>query len=266
MNDEDPSSPGPKDSPVSQSAAEKAWETGFAKLAAFKQEQGHTNVPDPWPTDPALALWMQEQRHAHEYGLLYSGQLARLRTLDWPPLPPEAPSKSIDDSLWEVRYAELAAFHQQHGHLLIPTESAEHEALRLWVIAQRLDLRLGRTLPAHLARLEALGFRQKARAASRVACRLPATVRWEEFFEQLRAFHKLHGHTRVYGRKEVEYIALGKWARLQRYQHRNGVLNAERARLLDELGFEWSWILKRVRTPARKKPSDQSTGPDQDQL
>ena len=62
-----------------------AWENGFARLVAFKEAQGHTNVPAQWPDDPELARWIRQQRHAHEFGLLYTRQSARLSELGFNP-------------------------------------------------------------------------------------------------------------------------------------------------------------------------------------
>ena len=87
------------------------WEIGFARLVAFKQAEGHTNVPARWTADPELARWIRQQRHAHEFGLLYTRQSARLSELgfNWHRVPPKKES-TLADTIWEGHFHELAAF------------------------------------------------------------------------------------------------------------------------------------------------------------
>ena len=43
--------------------AEADWDEQLAKLVAYKEENGHSNVPLKYPADKALGAWVQSQRN-----------------------------------------------------------------------------------------------------------------------------------------------------------------------------------------------------------
>ncbi|MEQ1751965.1 MAG: helicase associated domain-containing protein [Prosthecobacter sp.] len=143
---------------ASLTAADKAWEIGFAKLVAFKQDQGHTNVPSHWLADPALVRWIRQQCQAHEYGLLYTQQSVRLRDLGWKPEPPKSQSPLSVGSIWDERFTELLAFHEQNGHTRIPKNRPEFKRLHNWAKSQRYYQRKGCLMVAHRVQLDSIGF------------------------------------------------------------------------------------------------------------
>ncbi|HRH95242.1 MAG TPA: helicase associated domain-containing protein [Prosthecobacter sp.] len=57
------------------------WEYYFARLLAFREQLGHTDVPTPFPEDRALSAWVGEQRTGHLYGRLHFDQITRLEKL-----------------------------------------------------------------------------------------------------------------------------------------------------------------------------------------
>ena len=69
-----------------------------------------------------------------------------------------------------------------------------------------------------------------------VVRKLPYSPRvpWEERFEQLRAYHEVHGHTRV---REGEDYKLAKWVCNQRKRYWRGKLKEDRWRKLASLDF-----------------------------
>jgi hypothetical protein len=143
---------------TSMTAADKSWEIGFAKLVAFKQDQGHANVPSHWLADPALVRWIRQQCHAHEYGLLYTRQSARLRDLGWKPELPKNQASLSDGSIWDERFAELLAFHELNGHKRIPKNRPEFKRLHNWAKSQRYYQRKGRLMVARRVQLDSIGF------------------------------------------------------------------------------------------------------------
>lgn len=69
---------------------------------------------------------------------------------------------------------------------------------------------------------------------------LQTTASWEFWFGLLERFVEREGHSRVPARYEEEDFILGRWVEKQRIAYRNGRLDADRARRLEELPA-WSW-------------------------
>jgi hypothetical protein len=67
----------------------------------------------------------------------------------------------------------------------------------------------------------------------------PIGTRWEEMFQQLVEYKRLHGDTNV-PQRSGKYSELGTWVRNQRAAKRyNRPIIAARGKRLDEIGFKW---------------------------
>lgn len=77
-------SPGvPRPAPASDLPKDELslWEHFFERLAAFKEQHGHLNVPNEGKEQRQLVAWMREQRSGHVYGRLHFDQITRLEKL-----------------------------------------------------------------------------------------------------------------------------------------------------------------------------------------
>jgi hypothetical protein len=230
-----------------EEAQARAWEEKLERLRAFWERFGHTQVPKSWEEDRELAEWVAGQRKLRRLGKLRPERETRLAALgfDWQPeerrriSPPKPPRpKPSKETLWETRYAELAAFHEKHGHCLVPSKKPEVHALCKWCYTQR-HLRRQGTLPADRAtRLEVLGFRWDATAVPGLSYEEMLDQRWEQSFSRLLVFHERYGHAQVPVLWE-EDEELGRWVYKQRYKARKGRLSEEKRARLDALGFAW---------------------------
>ncbi len=61
---------------------------------------------------------------------------------------------------------------------------------------------------------------------------------WEEMFQRLRQFKKLHGHCNV-SALWAEDMKLGCWVATQRAAYRSGRMSQKRIRRLEKTGFMW---------------------------
>ena len=142
---------------------------------------------------------------------------------------------------WRVWHEALVDFKKEHGHCNVPQHYIKKNLkLGTWVSNQRVANRNGKLDPGRKRQLDGLGFIWRFKPYN-------DDERWEEMFRQLEGFHMEHGHCNV-SRHYKKNPKLGRWALLtwvdtQRITKAKNMLDAERVRRLDNLGFVWSSIL-----------------------
>jgi hypothetical protein len=196
-----------------EGAEAQLWEQRFGDLIAFHHRHGRANVTCSDP-DRVLYGWILEQRRLHKAGRLDAARRQRLEQLgfSWDPV----------GEGWARRFAELAAYKQQHGHCRV--SRAENKPLEAWIVGQRA--RQQSLTPDQRRQLDEIGFIWDA-----------GREFWEERFAELAAFHRQHGHCRVPWQQQGKLNNLYMWARKQRL-HR-AQLSLDQQRRLDALDFDW---------------------------
>jgi hypothetical protein len=181
------------------------------ELRAFQRRFGHCDVPRGMPGHIQLATWVSNLR----------GSEAALP--DW--LRRELDKMGFDhrpvwERLWEERFAEVARFQEEHGHLRVPYGTV----LATWINAQRSKATL--ISKERRKRLEEIGIDLT-----------PHQTAWNRQFADLERFHRKYGHCNVPGRY-AENLRLGGWVNQTR-QNAHRLSPAQRRRL-NALGFVWS--------------------------
>jgi len=150
----------------------------------------------------------------------------------------------VQSALWDRRYVELVGYHNATGHCRVPMTYPN--GLGVWVKNQRKEYRRLETgehsnlTRQRLEKLHALSF-----AFSR-----PRKESWEDRYNELIEFHRIHGHSNV-PENYPENPSLGIWCMNQRIayrrqmQHANmpnmpGPFTQDRMRLLEDLNFTWN--------------------------
>ncbi|MBF0308608.1 MAG: helicase associated domain-containing protein [Magnetococcales bacterium] len=188
---------------------ETAWQAMFAHFRECR-----------WPArESELERWCAEQRRLMRSNRLSAERMRQLEAVCfiWDPLEAE----------WEQQFNELRLFRQERGHCHVPREWQASAELPRWIGKQRKLHREGLLAAEKVSRLEQLGLVWN-----------PGSNLWEEQFAALAAFKEKHGHCMVPESWE-EDPELGWWIKIQRQLKRNGKLDQEQARRLDELGFIW---------------------------
>jgi hypothetical protein len=57
------------------------WEKMYGRLAVYKKQHGHCNIPQIWAQDPPLGFWIQSQRQMKKKGHLSSERIRLLNAL-----------------------------------------------------------------------------------------------------------------------------------------------------------------------------------------
>lgn len=153
-----------------------------------------------------------------------------------PSPPPQEKPPAV--SVWDERFEELRAFVEKHGHFCVPKHQVEYPRLKVWMKEQRYLRRKGRLHPRREQKLEELGLPWNPPGVSVTQKRI-TDRHWQDRYEELLAFKKQHGHTRV-TTHAGPHSKLGEWLSQQRKNHRRGSLPPERVQLLEEAGVDWS--------------------------
>ena len=167
------------------------WETRFDDLVHFQKGYGHCRVPTRYKQNPGLASWVHHLRASYKdkqrKGDSYFGQLSAERCasleaigFEWTVNPPAVP--------WEHRYEELKVFKQENGHTRVRRMYKENLSLGEWCRRQRMLDDKGVLDPTRKQLLLDIGFE---------LAMFERPSSWEEQFETLVEFRRVHGHTNV---------------------------------------------------------------------
>lgn len=225
------------------------WEGRFAELVAFKEAHGHLRITKANESSPGLSHWRDNQRIRLRSGALKPEQQAKLDALGFEWEPPgwnTSALEEIQETQWQSKLAQLAAFKVAQGHNRVPKNWRENPALGQWLQKQRSKFRKGSgvdgLLPERLAKLDALGTEWRENPPSpprrQLASALPPDpkAKWEHRYARLVEFHRLNGHANVPGHPDR---LLRKWVLEQRAKHAEGSLGADQITRLEALGFSW---------------------------
>jgi hypothetical protein len=131
---------------------ETRWEEMFQQLVAFKNEHGHTNVPQRSPKYAELATWVRNQRAAKTHNRPIIAE--RGKRLDeigfvW---------RLVERNAWERMFDRLVEFKRIHGHCNVPQKSGGDKRLGKWVNTQRTHNSRGKLLNERKQQLDSIGF------------------------------------------------------------------------------------------------------------
>jgi len=115
------------------------WDQMFNDLLEFKKQHGHCDVPQTYPPNPKLGVWVNKQRVEHKnlddgkISTLTDERLERLEGIGfrW--------AKRRGKVRWEEKYNELLQYKARFGHCHVPTKYKENTALGRWVSTQRAE-------------------------------------------------------------------------------------------------------------------------------
>ena len=96
-------------------------------------------------------------------------------------------NKSLDDNKWMQMFQKLIAYKATHKNTMVPQEYKEDSKLGHWVRWQRDKYRNDDLLSSRLAYLNSIDFVWNERH----------NEKWDDMFQKLVAYHKLHKHTMV---------------------------------------------------------------------
>mmetsp|Transcript_29537 Transcript_29537/g.62752 ORF Transcript_29537/g.62752 Transcript_29537/m.62752 type:complete len:401 (+) Transcript_29537:229-1431(+) len=157
----------------------------------------------------------------------------------------------LEPEAWNEYYRLLVTFKEREGHIefkhrpqahavyiaLSPEAKKEYKTLARWLWRQRTARRQGVLEKHQLLLLDRAGINWTPKPA-------PGPEKWMVSFEKIKEYKRLHGDCKV-PRNYPPDPKLASWTRSQVGAYRNAqagkkpALSEERARLLEEIGFDW---------------------------
>ncbi len=128
------------------------WEEMFQQLLKFKEQNGHTLVPQGPPQFKALSVWVSAQRRAKEVNKPI--MVERAKRLDeigfvW---------RVVEKDAWDLMFDRLVDFKQSSGHCNVPQKGSENQKLGKWVNTMRWHFKQGKLRADRFQKLQELGF------------------------------------------------------------------------------------------------------------
>lgn len=113
----------------------------LAELYSYQLENGNSNVPQKYPTNPQLGIWvnkirMEKKRFDRgERSSLSRGRIEKLNQLNfcW--------GNNKGDEKWEEHFQSLVQYKEFNGHCNVRTKSCTHPSLGRFVSTQRYEYR-----------------------------------------------------------------------------------------------------------------------------
>jgi len=139
----------------------EAWKSRFDELVTYKQAHGNCDVPTEWTQNQRLANWVSMQRQTKKRDALPEAQIKLLDEIgfNW--------RADHDRQSWEVRYAELLTFKEEHGHCDVSVRNPDNPSLGLWVANQRSNKKRGKLTLEQVQLLDEVGFSWKRKSGRR---------------------------------------------------------------------------------------------------
>ena len=211
------------------------WDRMFAQLQGFKDEHGSCRVPSD-DEHRKLAEWCQAQRRRFRVGRLLERRRIKLDDLGF-----EWSSPAAHDR-WSEMFHRLSDHRKQTGSCNFQNCDQSSRPLRNWCTKQRKLHRLGLLNGERVSMLNALDFDwapQQRLLSSEPDSESPASgASWEQMFNELLEFFKIHGHYDVPQRWKAN-PQLAAWVSAQRAAHRRGKIASNYVQQLNTLGFRW---------------------------
>lgn len=204
---------------------DEAWQQAYQHACAFRERQGHLDVPGTHATSDGFRLgnWIVNQRKARREDRLPKGKIRALEGLGivWDPL----------EAKWERGLAEARMYKDRYKDLRVHAKYLSPSGYKLggWIADQRKVRAQGRLPQKRFDKLDALGM----------SWARPDDT-WKVAYRELCAYREQNGNLDL----PQDFISssginLYKWATTQRTVRANGKLSEERQRLLDNIDFPW---------------------------
>lgn len=195
------------------------WSEMYQALSKYREAHGNCNVPQKYPANQQLAMWVGVQRLKYKKGGMPPERLRNLESIGfiWDPL----------EAIWDERFQELNAFKSIHGHSNVSSKFYLQPELGSWVTRQRVLYKNKSLRSDKILRLQSIGFQWT-----------PYQDRWREMYSALLEFKEKNGHCNVPRTYKIKK-GLSVWVTKQRVSYFNKSLRKDQCDQLESIGIDW---------------------------
>lgn len=215
------------------------WDKSFQALKAFKDSNGHLEVPAGYKPQPDMAEldgWITRQRKHFKDGKLPDHLKGKLLDLGVKLGGRGRPYGLESDKLWQSRLDALVEYQDHNGDCDVPEKYNANRELGNWVKTQRDTYTEGMLPEDRVTALSNLGFNfygRKTRTTNKIV------DPWERRLSELQAYKDKTGNTNV-PKKFVLNLGLGDFVYNQRMAYKHKKLTKEKIKSLEDMEFDWN--------------------------
>eukprot|EP00804_Cyclotella_cryptica_P020157 CCRYP_014932-RB/>CCRYP_014932-RB protein AED:0.07 eAED:0.07 QI:215/0.81/0.75/1/0.63/0.58/12/3112/737 len=254
------------------------WETRVSELKAFKDANGHVDVPKSYALNLSLGIWIRNQRLAYSEGKLSENQVKILNDLGFDFTVKSRRSKPLKlwernfhelvkhkerfgkfrrllevgvtfqdartrkvpcNASWEAQYEALLEYKSEHGDINVPSVYPPNQSLYYWICTQRAYFRKSKLSAERLQLLHAIGFDfSQKEEAPKKEKGFLDPIEFNSYVEKLVAYKVKYGDTNVPQRYEAN--RLGSFVHYMRHYNKTGKLSADQVVRLKEISFDFN--------------------------
>jgi len=197
----------------------------YQELVAYNDEHGDTLVPQNYPDNRQLGIWVNNRRNDRKNNKLNKERIDKLNEIGfvW----------DVLEAVWEDMLQQLKQYKDEHGDTLVPQRYTDNPQLGIWVSNQRSIYKRKQSGQAtkmtdeHVDKLNEIGFVWD-----------PFDDAWNEMLQQLMKYKEEYGDTLV-PQSYAENRQLAIWVDKQRQKRKNNKMAPVRIDKLNEIGFVW---------------------------
>jgi len=220
------------------------WDSSFQALQAFKDVNGHVEVPKgyrPQPDASELDGWITRQRKHFKDGKLPDHLKTKLQALGLNLGGRGRPFGLESEESWGKHIKDLTKYCQDHGDCDVPEKYLKDRELGIWVKMQR-DAYSDKVLPDNRVKmLNQIGFNFYH---GRKTTRSKTTDPWQRRLSELSAYKNKAGNTNV-PKNFTLNLGLGDFVYNQRMAYKDNNLSGEKIQALEDMGFDWTLKAKK---------------------
>lgn len=204
------------------------WEVMYKHLQEFKGLHGHMNVGGRKGQFGQLSRWVNEQRRAYHNGKLNSTRIEKLNRINFDWKGENRKTEKDLDIVWLRNYSKLETYFKENGNSDTPRTYKKDNALKNWVVQQRVKYKQGKLTEWKIDELKKLNFNLMPRKKGYN----------DEFIELLKGYKAIHGDTLVpvYHPSQKEHKRLSRFVHKARAIFNNGTKNDDGSYSLKSVG------------------------------
>ncbi|KAL7536840.1 LOW QUALITY PROTEIN: hypothetical protein ACHAXR_007432 [Thalassiosira sp. AJA248-18] len=215
------------------------WDKSFQALKAFKDMNGHVEVPNGYKPQPDMAEldgWITRQRKHFRDGKLPDHLKSKIQELGINLGGRGRPFGIESEEMWSRNYKALAEYCSENGDCDIPEKYDDDRELGKWVKTQRDAYSDGMLPEDRVTMLNQIGFNFYH---GRKSAWTKKSDPWERRISELKAYKEKAGNTNV-PRKFTLNFGLGDFVYNQRMAYLDKKLSDEKIKSLEDLRFDWT--------------------------